>query len=265
MQISMSQGLAKGYKSPAQITRVITEAWGEKNFYCLNCTSPRLEQTRAGTKALDYLCPRCEARYELKGKSSALGTKIVDAAYKSMMETIRSGHTPNLFALHYNRESWKVRNLILIPRFILTASAIEKRKPLSATARRAGRVGCNILLSSIPLEARIPLVVEGRTVPPAMARRRYRRLRPLQELPLESRGWTLDVWNSVQKLGNKEFLLAEVYADADRLQGLHPKNRHVEPKIRQQLQRLRDMGFVKFLGRGSPRRFSLKGRYRLTG
>ncbi len=32
---------------------------------------------------------------------------------------------------------------------------------------------------------------------------------------------------------------------------LHPENRYVRPKIRQQLQILRDLGFVEFLGRGS--------------
>jgi len=47
-----------------------------------------------------------------------------------------------------------------------------------------------------------------------------------------------------------EFTLAEVYAFADPLRRLHPQNRHVEDKIRQQLQRLRDLGFVEFQGRG---------------
>ena len=31
---------------------------------------------------------------------------------------------------------------------------------------------------------------------------------------------------------------------------LHPDNRHVRDKIRQQLQVLRDLGLVEFLGRG---------------
>jgi hypothetical protein len=39
-----------------------------------------------------------------------------------------------------------VENVILIPRFAFPLSAIEKRKPLAETARRAGWVGCNILL-----------------------------------------------------------------------------------------------------------------------
>ena len=57
----------------------------------------------------------------------------------------------------------------------------------------------------------------------------------------------------VRRLGKKEFRLAEVYAFAEELRRLHPDNRLIEPKIRQQLQRLRDLGFVEFLGEGSYR------------
>jgi len=48
-----------------------------------------------------------------------------------------------------------------------------------------------------------------------------------------------------------EFTLADVYAHAGALAKLHPNNRHVQPKIRQQLQELRDMGLVEFLAGGS--------------
>ena len=254
MQLRMSHTVARGYKSPSQRARVITEAWGEKNFYCLNCSSPRLERTRANTKVLDYLCPACVFRYELKSKSSPFGRKIVDAAYKSMMEVILSRKAPNLFAIHYDRETWTIRNLILIPQFVFTPSIIEKRKPLPPTARRSGWVGCNILLENIPNEARVSLVSEGKPIPRVRARRRFRSLLPLQRLPVETRGWTLDVWNAIQQIGKKEFSLAEAYARAGELQKIHPKNRNVEPKIRQQLQRLRDMGIVEFMGRGRYRR-----------
>ena len=54
----------------------------------------------------------------------------------------------------------------------------------------------------------------------------------------------------VPGLGEDEFSLAEVYASARELARLHPSNRHIEDKIRQQLQRLRDMGFLEFQGRG---------------
>ena len=39
----------------------------------------------------------------------------------------------------------------------------------------------------------------------------------------------------VQSLNKKEFLLSDVYAHADTLAKLHPKNAHVRPKIREQL------------------------------
>ena len=54
----------------------------------------------------------------------------------------------------------------------------------------------------------------------------------------------------VRLLGKDEFSLAEVYAHADALARLHPANRHVHDKIRQQLQVLRDLALVEFLGRG---------------
>jgi type II restriction enzyme len=58
------------------------------------------------------------------------------------------------------------------------------------------------------------------------------------------------VLNVVRALDKKEFVLQDVYAFAAHLQDLHPDNRHVLDKIRQQLQVLRDLGFVEFLGRG---------------
>jgi len=78
----------------------------------------------------------------------------------------------------------------------------------------------------------------------------YRRLRPLEDLRAETRGWTLDVLQVVESLRKKEFALGDVYAHEDALSELHPDNRHVRDKIRQQLQVLRDLGRLEFLGRG---------------
>jgi type II restriction enzyme len=44
----------------------------------------------------------------------------------------------------------------------------------------------------------------------------------------------------VRGLNKTEFTLQDVYAFAAQLQTLHPDNRHVRDKIRQQLQVLRD-------------------------
>jgi type II restriction enzyme len=168
-----------------------------------------------------------------------------------MRHAIITGNTPNLFVLSYGMESWRVNDLILVPSFVFTMSAVEKQPALKATARRAGWVGCNILLGRIPSDAKIPLISSGKTESAAGARRHYKSLAPLSKLALNRRGWTLDVLNVVRSLGKKSFTLADVYAHADELATLHPDNRHIHDKIRQQLQVLRDLGFLDFLSPGT--------------
>ena len=148
-----------------------------------------------------------------------------------------------------------MRTVILIPHFAFALSAVERRRPLAPTARRAGWVGCNILLDQIPSHARIPIVDNGVPAFPADVRDAYQRLRPLENLDVEKRGWTLDVLKVVQSLRSSEFTLGDVYAHADALAKLHPQNFHVRDKIRQQLQILRDMKLLEFPG---------SGHYRLT-
>ena len=63
-------------------------------------------------------------------------------------------------------------------------------------------------------------------------------------------GWRLDTFNVVSKIPANIFKLEQVYAYKQHLQELHPENRNIEAKIRQQLQELRDLGLVEFLGAG---------------
>jgi type II restriction enzyme len=243
----------ENYKNRAQQARVATEAWGFKNLYCPNCNEPRLTQHPANTPAVDFHCPNCSADFQLKAQSHGLAGKIVDAAYSSMVRKILENKTPDLFAMHYERDEWKISNLILIPHFAFPLSAIEKRKPLAPTARRAGWIGCNILLGAIPLDARISIIKDGKSIPPNHVRDQYARLRPLEKLSVGKRGWTLDVLNVVRSLGTNEFDVQEVYKHRNELARLHPKNRNVDAKIRQQLQVLRDADLLQFLGRGEYR------------
>lgn len=67
---------------------------------------------------------------------------------------------------------------------------------------------------------------------------------------IESRGWLLDVMKCVEQIGKEEFSINDIYAFVPHLQKLHPENHHVEAKIRQQLQKLRDEGYIAFTGRG---------------
>lgn len=250
MQTALPQANLYRYKSGAQRARVATEAWAHENLYCPNCDAVSLDRAPINAPAVDYLCSGCRTTFQLKSQSHAFSVRIVDAAYGSMVRAIRENRTPSLFVLHYSAPKWEVENVIVIPHFAFPLSAIERRPPLSATARRAGWVGCNIRLDAIPEDAKIRVVITGAPVSPEAVRRKYARVKPLARLDVEQRGWTLDVLTVVRSLHPEGFSLADVYAHEQALSHLHPRNRHVRAKVRQQLQVLRDLGLLEFFGGG---------------
>ncbi len=63
-------------------------------------------------------------------------------------------------------------------------------------------------------------------------------------------GWKLDVFDCLNNIPQQQFTLADVYSFENRLKEKHPLNNNVKDKIRQQLQALRDLGLVEFLGDG---------------
>jgi len=176
--------------------------------------------------------------------------KIVDAGYDAMLRAIRADQTPHLLVLQYSA-GWCVQNLQLIPRVFLTESVIERRSPLGSQARRAGWVGCNILVNQIPEDGRIAIVSDGLPIPVQQVRREFSRVRRLAELPPLLRGWTVDVLYAIRRLGKSKFSLQELYAFESGLKAIHPRNQNVRPKIRQQLQVLQDMGLIEFTRPGN--------------
>ena len=78
----------------------------------------------------------------------------------------------------------------------------------------------------------------------------WNRLRFIQDRQGEARGWLLEVMRCVQKLGRPDFTLADVYSFEAELSANFPRNNNVRPKIRQQLQVLRDGGYLEFVGNG---------------
>jgi type II restriction enzyme len=246
------------FKSNSQRARAVTEAWAATNLYCAACDSDRLSPYPNNTRAADFECPKCKAPYQLKSGKKWSKDRVMDSGYEAMMGAIKADKTPHLLVMQYvpqAGQTWAIKNLLLVPKFFFTASAVEKRKPLGPDARRAGYVGCNILLKAIADDGKLPVVERGVADSAANVRARYEKVRPLEKVPVELRGWALDVFTCVSRVGKPEFTLAEVYAFEDYLSALHPENNNVRPKIRQQLQVLRDAGLLEFTGRG---RYALK-------
>lgn len=241
--------IAARYKARPRIAGIVSEEWCTREMYCPACDSNRLLPEPVNNPAIDFSCPVCRQLYQLKSSAKWNLNKVPDAAYDAMVAAIRADRTPHLLLMHYSLH-WAVSDLVLIPRMFFTESVIEKRKPLSANASRVGWVGCNILLSGIPADGKIKIVSAGRVVPSEQVRREFSRIRVLGQIPPNMRGWTLDVLNLIRRLNKPQFALDELYAFESELSAAHPQNRNVRPKIRQQLQILRDLGILLFDRRG---------------
>ena len=246
MNIRMDPSVGSAYKSRSQKARVITEDWVEEELYCPSCPSQSLESLPASTRVADFRCPECFERFQAKSSSKPIYDKVLDSAYETMMIAIKTDSAPNLVLIHYSPIEWTVENLVLIPRFFVVPSAIEKRKPLSPTARRAGWVGCNILLHHIPDSGRINAVKDRVAREPTLVKDQWKRTVFAKDIVPESRGWTIEVLRFVESLHRDRFTLEEMYQFEGDLSELHPQNRNIKAKIRQQLQVLRDKGILRF-------------------
>jgi phosphatidylserine/phosphatidylglycerophosphate/cardiolipin synthase-like enzyme len=60
-------------------------------------------------------------------------------------------------------------------------------------------------------------------------------------------GWMREVYLVVQSLSDEIFNLQEMYGHINHFSKIYPNNQHIEEKIRQTLQSLRDIGLIEFL------------------
>lgn len=251
MNLYFRTEIAKQYISKAQITRVLTEDWVKRNMYCPVCGKDVLTEYVANKPVADFYCSDCKTDYELKSKKNKkglLGNKILDGAYDTMVSRITSLKNPNFFFLTYYNNT--VNNFLLIPNHFFTPSIIEKRKLLSKNARRAGWVGCNINIGEIPDNGKIYIVKDAVSIDRERVISNYEKTKVLQTSNLESRGWIMDILICINKIPTDEFTLQQMYSFENELMLKYPNNNNVRAKIRQQLQYLRDKGFIKFESRG---------------
>ena len=257
MNLKLNSVIAKQYKSNSQKIRVISEYWVKQNGYCPNCGCG-LSEFENNRPVADFLCQNCREEFELKSKNSkSIGAKIVDGAYGTMIERINSENNPNFFFLTYNKLSLEVTNFLIIPNFYFIPDIIEKRKPLSDNARRAGWVGCNIKLNEVPINGRIYFVKNSVVVERNSVLDNWHKSSFLKKKKGETKGWILDVMNCVDKINYEEFSLKDVYQFENVLKAKHPNNSFIKDKIRQQLQLLRDKGIIEFLWNGKYKKVNI--------
>ena len=241
---------ATAYTSGSQKARVWTESWVLSQMYCPSCGEPQLNNFANNRPVADFYCGLCNEEYELKSKSGRIGKTVPDGAYATMMQRLQSNTKPSLMVLSYHKPSKTVRDVAVIPKQFFIPELIHKRKPLSENARRAGWVGCDIKIDRVPNFGTIHIVKDRIAEPKDKVVELWERTAGLRKKSFKQMGWVADVLRCIESIGQAEFTLDDVYKFENYLSELHPENNHVKPKIRQQLQVLRDAGIIEFIGRG---------------
>lgn len=254
MDLSFDREIASCYHSCSQIARVLTEDWVCNNMFCPRCGNLRIEHFENNRPVADFYCPSCHNEYELKSKNGQLGNTINDGAYETMISRITGNQNPDFFFMSYSKQELRVQNFVFVPKHFFVPDIIEKRKPLSLTARRAGWVGCNIKLSKVPEQGRITIVKDGVAEEPESVIQKVATSCRFEIEDINSRGWIMDILNCINRIPSKSFTLNDVYQFESELAQKHPQNNNIKPKIRQQLQFLRDKDVIAFLGNGSYRK-----------
>ena len=256
MDLAFNLKLAEGYKSNSQIARILTENWVLQNSYCPNCGDLPLKGFENNRPVADFYCKQCSEEFELKSKGGKLTTTISDGAYSTMVDRINSENNPNFFFLIYSKKFF-VNDFLIIPKQFFTEEIIIKRPPLSSTAKRAGWIGCNIDLGKVADSGKVFLVKNSRIIEPDIVNQSFRKTLFLRKASNDSRGWILDILKCVDEIKTETFNLDDVYNFEKKLKVKYPNNNFIKDKIRQQLQILRDRGFLEFVSRGKYKKISI--------
>ena len=250
MSLNLYSAIADNYKSNSQKIRVLTETWVGENIFCPSC-GRCVKNYKNNKPVADFYCSQCDEDYELKSKKDSIGNKIVDGAYATMIERLQSNSNPNFFFLNYDKNSYNIKNFVVIPKHYFVPEIIEKRKPLSSRARRAGWVGCNILLHTIPQSGKIFYVKNSSIQSKNKILEEWGKTTFLKDFSsLQAKGWLLDILRCIELLNKQTFSLQEMYNFENHLRIKHPENNNIQAKIRQQLQILRDKHYLEFISRG---------------
>lgn len=172
-----------------------------------------------------------------------------------MLETIRSGKAPHLVLLSYTSD-YRVRDVVAIPKRFIVEEIVLPRKPLGSHCKRAGWQGCNLDIGMLPPDGKVECLSNFARIPDEEVRSNWLKTTFLDNLDSASRGWLAVTMGMISKLEKRDFTLSELYALEATAMASFPENKNVRPKIRQQLQRLRDLGWLIFHGNGKYSRAS---------
>lgn len=125
MYLNLYSPLDDSYNSNSQKIRVLTEEWVGEYIFCPSCGLP-INNYENDKPVADFYCSSCNEDYELKSKQIAMGKKIVDGGYATMIERLQCNENPNFFFLNYDKDTCDVKNFVVIPKHFLHQRLLKK-------------------------------------------------------------------------------------------------------------------------------------------
>ena len=236
------------YTSNSQRIRKMSESWAWENIYCPKCWSSIIQYWNNKPVA-DFYCKKCKEDFELKAKKSNTLWKIIpDGSYKTMIERLNSETNPSFFFLTYTPQ-FEISNFLIIPKFFIRPENILEAPRVLKD--RGDYMMCNISLQGIPESWKIFYIKDKELLEKKTILESWEKTCFLQNSKWDAKWWLLDIIQCIESLWKKEFLLTDMQQFVPLLQQKHPNNNFIPDKIRQQLQVLRDKGYLEFKGRGS--------------
>lgn len=231
----------KNKSSKKQIIKAITEHWTANNIFCPICWSA-LDKHKTDKPINDLFCIDCKNDFELKSEKWKFAKKIPWGSYDKAIQTIEE-KPMHLFVLKYS-DDFTITNFLVVPKYFFTKDIIVKRP--KALKNRPNYFMSDIDFSAIPESWKIHYIQNGTYKTRTQILQEWEKIKFLENEKLESKWWIFDIMKCIEKLNKKEFSLQEMYSFEKDLQNLYPENKNIKPKIRQQLQFLRDKWYLEF-------------------
>ncbi|MDD2565560.1 MAG: DpnI domain-containing protein [Candidatus Gracilibacteria bacterium] len=249
--LSCNHPIAKNIpkKDTQQIIKAITEHWTANNIFCPICGSS-LDKHKIDRPINDLFCIDCNNDFELKASKGKFTKMLPAGNYQKAIDTI-TNKPMHLFVLKYS-EDYTVTNFLVVPKYFFTSEIVKKRP--NALKDRPNYFMSDINFSNIPESGKIHYISNGTYKTRTEILKEWEKIKFLEKEKASSKGWIFDIMICIEKLNKNEFHLKELNIFIDELSYKHPENNNIEPKIRQQLQLLRNKGYLEFIdGKGNYR------------
>lgn len=150
---------SKNWKSESRIVGEACEEYIQYKIKCIRCSSNKFDKCKTNEKSKDLICNSCHQKYQVKAKC-ATHKQVDNIKCKKQFKTIGGEYLTTLNNINekidylivlYEKQSYKVLNILYIINENINSECILPRKPLSSTAKRSGWQGCNILFDNIQI------------------------------------------------------------------------------------------------------------------